>query len=102
MAHIRHIVMWKFRNDCELSRAEVTEKMKLDLESLKGKIPGLLSIEVGINVKESEKAFDAVLVSEFDSMESLDNYKKHPLHVPIREFCKAHRSERVFVDYSVD
>lgn len=98
---IRHIVMWKFRRDLEQESLAVAREMKERLESLRGKIEGLSSIEVGINCRESKSAYDAVLTADFASWEALDSYKTNPLHVPISEYCKARREARVDVDYEI-
>ena len=33
--------------------------------------------------------------------DTLEKYKKHPLHVPISAFCKEHRTDRKSVDYYI-
>lgn len=98
---VRHIVMWKFRNDGPLSPKEVALTMKSRLEELNGKIDGMLRMEVGIDELNSQNSFDAVLVSEFESFDALERYKKHPLHIPISAFCKEHRTDRKSVDYTI-
>lgn len=98
---IRHIVMWKFRRDLEESPAEIAAEMKSRLESLVGKIDGLLRAEVGVNVKETASSYDAVLTADFPSFEAMEAYKVNPLHVEVSEYCKSRRLERVDVDYEV-
>ncbi len=97
---IKHIVMWRlkeFSNDA--SKDENAIKLKETLESLKGKIYEIKKIEVGININQSEGAFDVVLCSEFDSMRDLDAYQKHPEHKKIVDFVNQVRSDRAVVDY---
>ena len=65
---IRHIVMWKFRPGTEAEQKRFLE----GLRGLQGVIPQLLKSEVAVNVGEGN--YDAVLVSEFESMEALDTY----------------------------
>ena len=90
---IRHIVMWKFRPG-----TEAEQKQFLDgLRSLQGVIPQLLKSEVAINVGEGN--YDAVLVSEFESLEALDTYKNDPRHKAVSSLCKSIRTDRVAVDY---
>lgn len=98
---IRHIVMWKFRRDLEESPAEIAAEMKSRLESLVGKIDGLLCAEVGVNIKETASSYDAVLTADFPSFEAMEAYKVNPLHVEVSEYCKSRRLERVDVDYEV-
>ena len=90
---IRHIVMWKFRPG-----TEAEQKQFLDgLRSLQGVIPQLLKSEVAVNVGEGN--YDAVLVSEFESLEALDTYKNDPRHKAVSALCKSIRTDRVSVDY---
>ncbi len=97
---LKHIVMWKLKPEAEgRTKAENALWLKEHLEALVGVVPALLSMEVGINVKESESAYDAVLVSTFDSPESLEAYKVHPAHLAVSGYCKRIRESRVEVDY---
>ena len=90
---IRHIVMWKFRPG-----TEAEQKRFLDgLRSLQGVIPQLLKSEVAVNVGEGN--YDAVLISEFESLEALDTYKNDPRHKAVSALCKYIRTDRVAVDY---
>ncbi len=93
--------MWKFRRDLEQSPKSVAEEMKSRLETLNGKIDGLLRAEVGVNVKETASSFDAVLTADFTSWEAMEAYKVHPLHVVISDYCKECREQRVDVDYEL-
>ena len=90
---IRHIVMWKFRPG-----TEAEQKQFLDgLRSLQGVIPQLLKSEVAVNVGEGN--YDAVLISEFGSLEALDTYKNDPRHKAVSALCKSIRTDRAAVDY---
>jgi len=93
--------MWKFRRDLEESPAEIAAEMKSRLESLVGKIDGVLRDEVGVNIKETASSYDAVLTADFPSFEAMEAYKVNPLHVEVSEYCKSRRLERVDVDYEV-
>ena len=44
---------------------------------------------------------DAVLVSEFESMDDLNAYKVDPRHVAVSDICKSIRADRVAVDYEM-
>ena len=73
--------------------------MKEHLEALWGVVPELKSVEVGINVKETDMAYDAVLIAEFENEAALAAYKIHPEHVKISSYCKKIRESRVVVDF---
>lgn len=90
---IRHIVMWKFRPGTEAEQARFLE----GLRGLQGVIPQLLKSEVAVNVEEGN--YDAVLVSEFESLEALETYKNDPRHKAVSALCKSIREDRVAVDY---
>lgn len=92
---IRHIVMWKFRPGTEAEQ----ELFLNGLRALKGVVPQLLHSEVAVNVGQGN--YDAVLVSEFESLEDLEAYKKDPRHQAVSALCKTIREDRVAVDYEV-
>ena len=97
---LKHIVFWRLKDQAEgATRAENGAQIKLRLEALRGKIPGLLKLEVGIDVERSPAAYDVALYSEFTDQAALDAYQKHPDHVAAAAFIGKVRSERVVVDY---
>lgn len=90
---IRHIVMWKFREGTEEKANEFLTK----LAALDGVIPQLKKSEVARNIGKDN--YDAVLVSEFETMDDLNAYKVDPRHVAVSDICKSIRADRVAVDY---
>ena len=96
---IRHVVMWKFKDEAE-GRTK-PENMRLAREvllSLRTKIPGIVEWEVGENTVEAPEAYDLVLVSLFSDLESLFAYQNHPEHVQVVEFLRKVRLFRTVVD----
>ena len=85
--------MWKFRPGTEAQQAQFLDSLR----GLQGVIPQLLRSEVAVNVGEGN--YDAVLVSEFESLEALDIYKNDPRHKAVSALCKSIRTDRVAVDY---
>ena len=85
--------MWKFRPGTEREQ----EQFLSGLRNLQGVIPELLRSEVAVNVGKGN--YDAVLVSEFESLETLEIYKNDPRHKAVSALCKAIREDRVAVDY---
>ena len=90
---IRHIVIWKFRPGTEAEQ----EQFLTGLRGLQGVVPQLLCSEVAVNVGADN--YDAVLVSEFESLEALEAYKNDPRHKAVSQLCKSIRVDRVAVDY---
>lgn len=66
-----------------------------------GKIDGLRQVEIGSDVSGTETSYDMVLLTEFDSLEHLHNYKVHPGHAAIPAFVKTVRFERAVVDCEI-
>lgn len=97
---IKHIVMWRLKDAAHGNDKATNARMiKERLESLRGQIPGLLAIEVGIDFLGSGESADIVLYSEFTSREALDTYQTHPLHQAVAPFIGGAREERRVVDY---
>jgi hypothetical protein len=96
---IKHIVMWNLKGDTPDEKARVAEQLKLAFEGLRGKIPGLLHVEVGVDVSAVDYACDVVLYSEFDSRESLEGYTVHAEHLRVKAELGDLRIARHQVDY---
>jgi hypothetical protein len=99
---IRHIVFWKLKDDVTgAARADVLKQIKDGFEAMQGKVPGLLTIEIGIPFSEGPESADFALYSEFDSRESLQGYNTHPLHQQMVSIVRAVRIERRVADWEV-
>ncbi|WP_288633421.1 Dabb family protein [uncultured Butyricimonas sp.] len=75
---LKHIVMWKLKEFAEgKTKAENALIMKESLERLVGIVPEIISLQVGINEKESDMAYDAIVfqkVCKFFLFSSLQIY----------------------------
>jgi quinol monooxygenase YgiN len=98
---IKHIVMWRILGDDAQEKKANIEKVKTAFESLKGKIPGLMHLEVGVDHSAIDYACDVVLYSEFQSQADLDAYATHPEHLKVRDALNGLRVARHQVDYVV-
>ncbi|MDC7223872.1 MAG: Dabb family protein [Spirochaetales bacterium] len=98
---VKHIVMWKFKDEAEgKSKEENIAIVKAELEALKGVIPQITEdFEVGVNFTVADTAYDAVLLSSFKSKEDLLAYRNDPRHKKAAAYNKLVRSHRVVVDY---
>jgi len=98
---IKHIVVWKLKDEANGNKKEANAMLiKKGLENLKGKIEGLLNIEVGIDFLGGNN-FDVVLYSEFTSKEALNFYQNHPLHQAVLPFIREAVTDRKAVDYEI-
>ncbi len=97
---IKHIVMWRIKDNYDgLSKLEICNKIKNELEALKSLIPEIKKIEVGINYLKDSAAYDLALYSEFNSTEDLDSYQKHPDHQKVGKYIGMVKEDRIVVDY---
>ena len=79
---VKHIILWNLKD--EFNNDEVKRGIKEGIESLMGKIPGLLEISVQTEKLASSTA-DVMLYSVFESEEALKNYAVHPDHVEVAD-----------------
>lgn len=98
---IRHIVMWNLAGDSPEAKQRNIALLQRSFHSLKGRIPGLRQLEIGVDHSGVDYACDVVLYSEFDSQEALDAYATHPEHLRVKAEIGAMRIARHQVDYAV-
>lgn len=99
---IKHIVMFKLKDKSEgRDKAANIQLLKAMLEALPARIKEILFFEVGINFLQASVAFDLVLVSQFESIEALHSYQKHPEHLKVFDFVAKTCESRIVVDYAV-
>lgn len=94
---ITHVVCWKLKDRSRENAERVREK----LLTLEGRVPTLKSLEVGVDVLRTDRSFDVVLISKFDSLADLDAYQVHPYHQEIVAFMREVVDQAVAVDYEV-
>jgi hypothetical protein len=95
----KHIVMWDVRGETEADKSRAAQRIKTLFEDLAGRIPGMRSVEVGLDVSGVDYACDVVLYMEFDSPASLQAYAVHPEHLRIKHLLGDSRIARHQVDY---
>jgi quinol monooxygenase YgiN len=99
---IRHIVMWNVRGDSREEKEAGVQQLRRSFHSLRGRVPGLLHLEVGADHSRVDYACDVVLYSEFESQEALDAYATHPEHLRVKQEIGDLRIARHQVDYRVE
>ncbi len=92
---ITHIVLFKLVNSDE----KAIEAARKAMAGLKGKIPQLRHLEIGVNIVHTDRSYDLALVAKFDSLEDLQSYQNHPLHVEVVKYLQENRRSSVSVDY---
>ena len=99
---VKHVILWNLKDEYD---AEAKERIKKDikegLESLSGKIPGLLEIRVNTNGLPSSTA-DLMLDSTVESAEALEGYSTHPEHVAVADGkVRPFTATRACLDYEI-
>ncbi len=92
---ITHIVLLKLVHNT----GEIVEEARKVLDGMAGKIPQLRHLEVGVNLIHSYRSYDLALVAKFDSLEDLQAYQNHPVHVEVVKYLQGVRQSTVTVDY---
>lgn len=97
---VHHIVMWNFRTEVpEAERNERMREMAEHLESLVGKVPGLLSAKFVSEVLPSS-THDMALVTTLEKAEDIAVYANHPEHVKAADtYVRPFVCDRVCLDY---
>ena len=96
---VRHIVMWNVAGDTPGEREDAISRVRAEFEALRGQIPGMLHLEIGVDHSRISYACDIVLVSAFENEAALQAYAIHPAHLAARDRLEGLRVARHQVDY---
>jgi hypothetical protein len=99
---VKHIILWQLKEELtEEEKKVVKQEIKAGLEGLKGRIPGLVDIQVNINGLKSSNA-DLMLDSSFVDEASLKGYSVHPEHVAVADGkVRPNVKTRICLDYEM-
>ncbi len=99
---VKHIILWTLKNEySDEQKKEIKKDIKAGLEGLKGKIPGLVDIQVNIDGLASSNA-DLMLDSTFEDEASLKGYAVHPEHVAVADGkVRPYTAIRSCLDYTI-
>lgn len=88
-----HVVFFKLKDKKDI------QKTRDLLLALKDKISLIKFIEVGVNIIESDRAYDLILYTKFESIDDMKAYQVHPEHVKFGEYLNGVKESTVSVDY---
>ena len=99
---VKHVILWTLKEEFDADEKErIKAGIKEGLESLAGKIPGLLEIHVNTNGLASSTA-DLMLDSTFESAQALKGYSTHPEHVAVADSkVRPYTATRACLDYEI-
>jgi Stress responsive A/B Barrel Domain. len=85
----------KNRNDSNIKKTQDV------LLSMKGKIDVLLDIQVEVNIRPGQSNYDLILITKFESLEALDAYLSHPVHLEVAKFIGSVLDTQASVCYKI-
>ncbi len=94
--------MWNVRGATPGEKAAAVQQLQRSFHSLRGRVPGLLHLEIGVDESRVDYACDVVLYSEFESQAALQAYATHPEHLRVKQELGDLRIARYQVDYQVE
>ena len=93
---IKHVVCFK------LNEGESPEKAKEVLLGMKGNVPMLRGIEVGVDCLHSARSYDVILMVLLDDMKALSDYQQDKYHVEVvKKHMHAVTKTSVAIDFEI-
>ena len=84
---IRHAIIWRFCDELDgMNKEQIMTSIEEKLAHLKATIPEIISMSVERDVLRSERSFDMIYITEFESLGALEKYRVHPEHVKVASF----------------
>lgn len=99
---VKHVIIWTLKdNFTDNEKKEIKANIKMGLEGLMGKIPGLMDIKVYIDPLSSSNT-DLILDSTFENEDALKGYAIHPEHVAVADsMVRPYTAIRSCIDFEI-
>ncbi len=95
---IKHIVCFKLKDNSK----EECEKTAQILMSMKGNVPLLKDIEVGVDFLHSQRSFDIILQVTLENEKALEDYQNDEYHCNVvKKHMHSVMEKSVAVDYTI-
>lgn len=101
MTALAHMVMWKLNGATSQARQVQAQALVQAFEATRGKLSGLLRMDVGANLIEAVDACDLALCMVFESRQAFEAYNAHPEHLKIKKMMEPLRLARSQVDFEI-
>lgn len=93
---VKHIVCFK------LKEGESAEKAAEILRSMRGKVPEIIDMEVGLDFLKSARSYDVILQVTLKDEDALNSYQNDPYHCSVvKEHMHKVQENSVAVDYYI-
>ena len=99
---VKHVILWTLKSDLgDSEKQKIKTHIKMALEGLSGKIPGMIEIKVNINPLAGSNA-ELMLDSVFENEKALKDYSVNPLHVAVADkYVRPFTATRVCMNYTL-
>ncbi len=99
---IRHVVMWKLKENGEgRTKQENMEWIREHLYALLPVLPEIKRMEIGFDITGSDMSMDLMLLTEFDTVETMKRYAEHPEHLKVSAYVRKVIETRVVLDCEI-
>ncbi len=100
---VRHVILWQLKDELSLEeKEEIKAGIKVGLEGLVGKVPGLKEVRVETKGLASSNA-DVMLDCLLESEEALKGYAVHPEHVAVADAkVRPYTKTRICLDFEIN
>lgn len=99
---IRHTIMWKFTDEYEgMKKEQIMTRVEESFDHLRNVIPEIKAMRVERDILRSERSFDMIYITEFESLEALERYRVNPEHVKVAKFIGAVRTAQAVTDTEI-
>ena len=93
---LRHVILFKFRATASEHQRQQALNMVKDL----GSLPQVREWSVGLQAYHRDKAYDMALVSSFDNVNTLEQFRAHSEHIKVRDYL-SRVADWIVVDYEL-
>lgn len=95
---IKHVICVKLKDGSQ----EHKEKVRELFLSMKGKVPSVKGISVGVDFLCSPRSYDVILLVDLESREALDEYQQDEYHVNVvKKYIHEAAEKTISVDYDL-
>lgn len=100
---VKHLILWTLNPELtEEENRAVKMGIKEGLESLVGKVPGLIDVNVQIDGRLSTSTADLMLDCTLENEEALKVYAQHPEHLAVANTkVRPYTVQRACLDFEV-
>jgi hypothetical protein len=80
---------------------ESVKEARKVLLSMKGKIEVLIDIQAEANIRPGQTTYDLILITKFASLDDLDKYLAHPVHIEVAKYIGSVLDTQASVCYEI-